>query len=65
MMECDHKFHRHPHPEVNTVISQTFEDVFSPQWVKTHITHSIHDLVILRHIIPWQPIIDHQCARKG
>jgi hypothetical protein len=54
------------------MISQTFEDVFSPQWVKTHITHCTHDLVILRHIIPWQPIIDrlvpfynHQKGRTG
>ncbi len=40
------------------MISQTFEDVFSPQWVKTHIINPTHDLVILRHIIPWQSIID-------
>lgn len=58
MMECDQKFRRHPHPEVNAMISQTFEDVFSPQWVKTHIVNPTHDLVILRHIVPWQPIID-------
>jgi len=41
------------------MIAQTFEDVFSPQWVETHIIDPAHDLVILRHIIPWQSIIDH------
>lgn len=40
------------------MIAQTFEDVFSPQWVNTHLSHPTHDLIILRHIIPWQPIID-------
>lgn len=40
------------------MIAQTFEDVFSPQWVDTHITNPTHDLVILRHIIPWQSMID-------
>ncbi len=40
------------------MISQTFEDVFSPQWVKTHLVNPTHDLVILRSIIPWQSIID-------
>ena len=40
------------------MIAQTFEEVFSPQWVSTHIINPAHDLVILRHIIPWQPIID-------
>ena len=51
------------------MISQTFEDVFSPQWVKTHIINPTHDLVILRHIIPWQSIIDQLVSsyapRKG
>ena len=41
------------------MIAQTFEDVFSPQWVETHMIDPAHDLVILRHIIPWQPIIDY------
>lgn len=48
----------HPYQEVNAMIAPTFDDVFSPQWVNTHITHPTHDLVILRHIIPWQSIID-------
>lgn len=52
--------HKAPHPsqEVNAMIAPTFAEVFSPQWVTTHITHPTHDLVILRHIIPWQAIID-------
>jgi hypothetical protein len=40
------------------MIAQTFEDVFSPQWVETHIIDPTHNLVVLRHIIPWQSIID-------
>jgi hypothetical protein len=32
--------------------------VFSPQWVNTHLSHPTHDLIILRQLIPWQPIID-------
>jgi IS5 family transposase len=58
MMEHEHEVPRHPQPEVNAMIAQTFEDVFSPQWVETHIIDPTHDLVILRHIIPWQSIID-------
>jgi IS5 family transposase len=57
--EQEHDVSRHPYPEVNAMIAQTFEDVFSPQWVETHIIDPAHDLVILRHIIPWQPIIDY------
>ncbi len=40
------------------MIAQTFEEVFSPQWVQTHLSNPTHDLIILRHIIPWQSIID-------
>jgi IS5 family transposase len=40
------------------MIAQTFDEVFSPQWVNTHLSHSTHDLIILRQLIPWQPIID-------
>jgi len=40
------------------MIAQTFEEVFSPQWVNTHLSNPTHDLIILRHIIPWQSIID-------
>lgn len=37
---------------------QTFEDAFCPEWIQTHLAHPTHDLIILRHIIPWQPIIE-------
>jgi IS5 family transposase len=40
------------------MISQTFQEVFSPEWVNTHLTHPTHDLILLRRLIPWQPIID-------
>jgi IS5 family transposase len=40
------------------MIAQTFEEVFSPQWVNTHLSHPTHDLIILRQLIPWQPIIE-------
>ncbi len=40
------------------MIAQTFQDAFSPQWIKTYLTNPTHDLILLRHIIPWQPIID-------
>jgi IS5 family transposase len=40
------------------MIAQTFEEVFSPQWVNTHLSHPTHDLIILRQIIPWQSIIE-------
>jgi IS5 family transposase len=40
------------------MIAQTFQDAFSPQWIKTHLTNPSHDLILLRHLIPWQPIID-------
>ena len=38
--------------------AQTFQDAFSPQWIKTHLTNPTHDLILLRPIIPWHPIID-------
>src|SRR5918995_3459380 len=40
------------------MIAQTFEEVFSPQWVNTHLSHPTHDLIILRQLIPWQSIMD-------
>ena len=40
------------------MIAQTFQDAFSPQWIKTHLTNPTHDLIILRHMIPWQPIME-------
>src|SRR6266850_5424741 len=40
------------------MIAQTFEEVFSPQWVNTHLTNPTHDLIIFHHLFPSQPIID-------
>jgi IS5 family transposase len=40
------------------MIAQTFDVVFSSEWIKTHLTNSTHDLIILRPLIPWQPIIE-------
>ena len=51
------------------MITQTFQDAFSPEWIKTHLSNPTHDLVILRHIMPWQAIIDRLVSfynrRKG
>ena len=40
------------------MIAQTFDEVFSPPWINTHLSHPTHDLIILRQLIPWQSIID-------
>jgi transposase, IS5 family len=40
------------------MIAQTFDEVFPPQWINTHLSHPTHDLIILRQLIPWQPIIE-------
>lgn len=40
------------------MIAHTFQDAFGAQWVKTHLSDSTHDLIILRHLIPWQSIVD-------
>src|SRR5918999_1413805 len=40
------------------MIAQTFDEVFSPQWINTHLSKPTHDLIILRQLIPWQPILD-------
>jgi transposase, IS5 family len=40
------------------MIAQTFEDAFGPEWFQTHLPNPTHDLIILRHIIPWQSIIE-------
>jgi hypothetical protein len=29
------------------MIAQTFDEVFSPQWINTHLSHPTHDLIIL------------------
>src|SRR6266705_2466131 len=44
-----------PHTEVHAMIAQTFQDAFSPQWIKTHLPNPTHDLIILHHIIPCSP----------
>jgi transposase, IS5 family len=40
------------------MIAQTFDEVFPPQWINTHLSHPTHDLIILRQMIPWQSLID-------
>jgi IS5 family transposase len=40
------------------MIAQTFDEVFSPQWINTHLSHPTHDLIILYQLIPWQSIIE-------
>jgi len=51
------------------MIAHTFQDAFSAQWIKTHVPNATHDLIILRHILPWQSIIDRLIpfyhAQKG
>ena len=32
------------------MIAQTFDEVFSPQWINTHLSHPTHDLIILRQL---------------
>ena len=40
------------------MIAHTFQDAFSTQWIKANLNNLTHDLVLLRRLIPWQPIID-------
>ena len=40
------------------MISTTFQEAFSPQWLKTHVPDPTNELVIWRQIIPWQRIIE-------
>ena len=40
------------------MIAQTFQDAFSPEWITTHLTNPTHELILLRRLIPWQPIIE-------
>lgn len=35
------------------MMQDTYTDVFSPEWLKANITDPIHELVILRQVIPW------------
>ncbi len=39
--------------EVLAMIAHTFQDAFDPQWVKTHLPAPTHDLIILRHLLPF------------
>jgi hypothetical protein len=51
------------------MIAHTFQDAFSAQWIKTHVPNATHNLMILRHFLPWQSIIDRLIpfyhAQKG
>ncbi len=38
------------------MIATTVHDVFTSEWVRTHITNRVHALVILRVVIPWERI---------
>jgi Transposase domain (DUF772) len=40
------------------MIAQTFPDAFGPEWIKTHLSNPTNELITLRHLIPWQAIID-------
>ena len=40
------------------MISQTFQDAFCAEWIKTHVPNRTHDLILLRQLIPWQTIVD-------
>jgi len=40
------------------MIKSDFEEAFSKEWIKTQITDSTNELVILRQVIPWQTIIN-------
>ncbi len=35
------------------MMQDTYTDVFSPEWIAANITDPIHELVILRKVIPW------------
>ena len=43
------------------MVRNSFKEVFSPEWSKTNITNPIHELVIIREIIPWKKIISRLC----
>jgi IS5 family transposase len=51
------------------MIAQTFQEAFGPQWIKTHVPDPTNELTILRHMIPWQTMIDRLIpfydAQKG
>jgi len=43
------------------MIRNTFEESCSPAWLQANITNPVHELVILREVIPWQKIINRLC----
>ena len=43
------------------MISSSFKEAFSPEWLETNITNPIHELVIIREIIPWKKIVSRLC----
>lgn len=43
------------------MIKNAFKEAFSPEWLETNITNPIHELVIIREIIPWEKIISRLC----
>lgn len=40
------------------MIERTFEEAFSPEWIKNNIAGPTNELAILRQVIPWQMIIN-------
>ena len=40
------------------MIQATFEEAHSPEWVQEHIIDSMHELVLVRQVIPWSRIIE-------
>jgi transposase, IS5 family len=40
------------------MIAHTFQDAFSAEWIKANLNNPTNELVLLRRLIPWQPIID-------
>jgi hypothetical protein len=43
------------------MIKNAFKEAFSPEWLETNITNPIHELVIIREIIPREKIISRLC----
>jgi len=43
------------------MIRNIFEESFSPEWVEANIKNPIHELVMIRRIIPWQKITNRLC----
>jgi hypothetical protein len=43
------------------MIRNSVKEAFSPEWLETNITNPIHELVIIREIIPWKKIVGQLC----